>query len=127
MGEGGWRLLHFVDVLVPSIMVRQIPNVAVVVNDGLRDAIRRNECQKDHGLTAVCATGADAAFGFAKFDVGRAGAGFAGGDDDGVHIFGLVSVSLPSGNTGSSHIPPGAQVFFIGAVHFVPLPRKRAE
>jgi hypothetical protein len=43
------------------------------------------------------------------------------------HIFGLVSVSLPRGNTGSSHIPPCVQVFFLSAVHFVRLPRKRAE
>jgi hypothetical protein len=44
----------------------------------------------------------------------------------GVHIFGLVSVSLAAANAGLLHIPPGAQVFFIGAVHFVPLPGKRA-
>jgi hypothetical protein len=44
----------------------------------------------------------------------------------GVHIFGLVSVALPRGNTGLLHILPCAQVFFIGAVHFVRLPGKRA-
>lgn len=43
------------------------------------------------------------------------------------HGFGLVSVSPPGGNAGSSHIPPCAQVIFIAAVHFVPNPRKRAE
>jgi hypothetical protein len=45
----------------------------------------------------------------------------------GVHVFGLVSVSLPGGNTGSSHILRRVQVFFIQIVHFVPFPRKRAE
>jgi hypothetical protein len=44
----------------------------------------------------------------------------------GVHVFGLVSVALPRGNTGSSHILRRVQVFFIPAVHFVPLRRKRA-
>lgn len=40
------------------------------------------------------------------------------------HGFGLVSVSLPGGNTGLLHTPPCAQVIFIAAVHFVPLRRK---
>jgi hypothetical protein len=42
------------------------------------------------------------------------------------HIFGLVSVVLPRGNAGSLHILRRAQVFFVAAVHFVPVPRKRA-
>jgi hypothetical protein len=42
------------------------------------------------------------------------------------HDFGLVSVSLAAANAESSHILPGAQVIFIAAVHFAPLPRKRA-
>jgi hypothetical protein len=44
----------------------------------------------------------------------------------GVHIFGLVSVSLAAANAESSHTLRRAQVFFIGAVHFVRLPGKRA-
>jgi hypothetical protein len=35
-----------------------------------------------------------------------------------VHIFGLVSVSLAIANAGLLHAPPGAQVFFIGAVNY---------
>jgi hypothetical protein len=41
-------------------------------------------------------------------------------------LFGLVSVVLAIANAGSSHIHRRAQVIFIAAVHFVPIPRKRA-
>jgi len=41
-------------------------------------------------------------------------------------LFGLVSVSLAIANAGLLHVPRRAQVFFIGAVHFVRLPKKRA-
>jgi hypothetical protein len=41
-------------------------------------------------------------------------------------LFGLVSVVLAAANAGSSHTLRSAQVFFVDAVHFVRLPRKRA-
>jgi hypothetical protein len=40
--------------------------------------------------------------------------------------FGLVSVVLPGGNAGSSHIPPRVQVFFIESVHFVSPAQKKS-
>lgn len=42
------------------------------------------------------------------------------------HIFGLVSVVLPRGNAGSSHIPPCVQVIFIESVHFVSPAQKKS-